>query len=451
MAKPSRSKQPAFDPSELEDLIHTPAVGTGVGSHLVQTSDERRIDPPGLHSAKQILEQLERGDQSTVVKPYLTTIVRSDSTETPITQSDQSLLENTGPESDKATVVVSKPPPLSVAIPETPILEQQQFPIWPVSIELWVTESGEVVPQSRVKRIRLAQDVLNSAEESVYDTLWNVKGAVRTEGDTYRFTQAGYDYLMKKTRLSKKTVQRIIDRLIAKDFINIEQPADIYRRTATTYRVFSYRTVLDRQAAKRRFHAVKIGPGFLFARKVDDTGRAFQNMTTVATSNSSTAASETTPTVVRNNLTTVVPETTRTIDKVNVDISSSDILALRSALGNTLGIIDDEAIRKLFIQCRSRAGDCTIEEIAYIVSQKLRFVRNIQNPVGFMLKAVPAHFENDGHLPIREILRQQAEERLQQWQQTYQFWTKIAEDPAQPEEERNQARGILESLRNCQP
>lgn len=447
MAKPSRSKQPAFDPRELEDLIHTPAVGTGVGSHLVQTSDERRRTnlPPALL----ILDQLD--DPSIVVTPDLTTVARSTSAEIPITQGDQSLLETTGPQADQSTVVVSRPPPLPLAIPDAPILEQRQFPIPPVSIELWLTESGEVVPQSRVKRIRVAQDVLNSAEESVYDTLWNAKGAVRTEGDTYRFTQAGYDYLIKKTRLSKKTVQRIIDRLITKDFITIEQPADIYRRTATTYRVFSYRTVLDRQAAKGRLHAVKIGPGFLFARKVNDTGRSAKHIPTVVMSNSSTAVNETTPTVVRNNLTTVVPETTKTIDKLNIDISSSDTAALRSALGNTLGIIDAAAVRKLFVQCRNRAGDCTIEEIAYIVSQKLRFVRNIQNPVGFMLKAVPSHFENDGHLPIREILRQQAEERLQQWQQTYQFWTKIAEDPAQPEEERNQARGFLESLRNCQP
>ena len=41
MARVSRSsrKQPAFDPSELSDLIFSPAVGTGVGSHL--------LGPPG--------------------------------------------------------------------------------------------------------------------------------------------------------------------------------------------------------------------------------------------------------------------------------------------------------------------------------------------------------------------------------------------------------------------
>ena len=31
----SSRKQPDFDPSELDDLIFSPAVGTGVGSHLI--------------------------------------------------------------------------------------------------------------------------------------------------------------------------------------------------------------------------------------------------------------------------------------------------------------------------------------------------------------------------------------------------------------------------------
>ena len=48
MPKGSRSnrRQPAFDPSELEDLIFTPAVGTGVGSHLIDRLIARRTSLP---------------------------------------------------------------------------------------------------------------------------------------------------------------------------------------------------------------------------------------------------------------------------------------------------------------------------------------------------------------------------------------------------------------------
>src|ERR1035441_9285513 len=99
----------------------------------------------------------------------------------------------------------------------------------PKEVFLWITEQGDLVPQARVKRIRLAQDVINSAEESVYDTLWAAKSQT-DEREASRIVQAGYDYLVKRTRLSKKTIQRIIAKLIDKDFIAIERPADIYQR-----------------------------------------------------------------------------------------------------------------------------------------------------------------------------------------------------------------------------
>ena len=139
-------------------------------------------------------------------------------------------------------------------------------------LNLWVTDDGDLVSQSRVRRIRIAQDVVNSAEEAVYDALWNTKTAqdAAGSGDSARIVQAGYDYLMKRTRLSKKTIQRVIDRLIHKDFIAIEKPADIYRRIPTVYRVFDYRAILAHHLRKGRTHVAKIGPGFTYAHPIDD-------------------------------------------------------------------------------------------------------------------------------------------------------------------------------------
>ena len=53
MPKGSRSnrRQPAFDPSELEDLIFTPAVGTGVGSHLIDRAIHFPAPTSGLSPA----------------------------------------------------------------------------------------------------------------------------------------------------------------------------------------------------------------------------------------------------------------------------------------------------------------------------------------------------------------------------------------------------------------
>ena len=196
MSSPSRSKNktnPAFDLNELADLIHTPAVGSGVSSHL--------LERPGDH---------------------MTTVVTFNST--------------TGVLLSQTTVAMSN--------------------------HIWVSEDGAYVPPKKVRRIDSALDALSAAEQSVYEFL----AGLQAEGR--EVAQAGYDLIMKRTGLSKKTVQRIIDKLIDKDFIAIEIPADIYRRTSTVYRVFPYDAVLARHARKDRLYIAKIGPGKVYVRQL---------------------------------------------------------------------------------------------------------------------------------------------------------------------------------------
>src|SRR5688572_29511423 len=119
MAKPSRSKQPAFDPAELEDLIFTPAVGSGVGSHLVRTPNAE-IDP------------------TTVVTTQVATAVTS-------AEMDVTAVGRSGGSG-------------------------------------WVTETGESVPHSRVRPIRTASDALSAGELMVYEALWNW-GSSAPQGD----------------------------------------------------------------------------------------------------------------------------------------------------------------------------------------------------------------------------------------------------------------------------
>jgi len=192
--KPARSKKTQdFDPSELADLILTPAVGSGVGSHLI-------------HQAS----------------PFKTTVVLK----------------------DRTTVVSIDEPTVDM---------------------IWVTEAGDLVPQSRVKPIRLIQDILNAAEQTVYDALWNHASGIHQNGQQpSRLVQAGYHPLMKQTLLSKKTIQRVIDRLIAKDFIAVEHPADIYERKPTVYRVFAFGSILARLEERGRLHAARIGLGVVY-------------------------------------------------------------------------------------------------------------------------------------------------------------------------------------------
>ena len=305
-------------------------------------------------------------------------------------------------------------------------------------LNLWVTDDGDLVSQSRVRRIRIAQDVVNSAEEAVYDALWNTKTAQdgAGSGDSARIVQAGYDYLMKRTRLSKKTIQRVIDRLIHKDFIAIEKPADIYRRIPTVYRVFDYRAILAHHLRKGRTHVAKIGPGFTYAHPIDDPRRISvdtPNMTTVAIINRTTVdpdhLSTGAPTIPvtgdKENKTTVVQETIRSIDKNLLDKTSSASRAstssettttapaeLISGLQRIVEFVDSEAATLLWNECRFRVPDCRADEVLYFAQGKASVCAGgrIKNPVGFLLATVPKCFEGPAFTNFRREEQRKAEE-----------------------------------------
>lgn len=431
MARASRSKTPEFDPSELEDLIMTPAVGSGVGSHLL--SHEAEVKPPTVV----ILEQTTIGDSN------ITTV------DIPNPSGQQEPLYNKDTES---TTVVRSIPTSVVQLELSTVAElttvgEPTTVVRSAPQSFWLTEAGEFVPASRIKRIRLAQDVLSPAEEAVYDTLWGVRGGPREERENYRIAQAGYDYLMKRTRLSKKTIQRIVDRLIDKGFIAIDKPADIYQRTSTIYRVYTYRAVLDRQAERGRFHVAKIGPGFVYVREMATP----TNLTTVVESGMTTGPLATTTTGAKDNQTTVAVETTKRIEQSFLDQSSSspaEVQELKVCLEQHLGPLDDDATRQLLALCRRRAPDCTVEEIAYFVGYKMRSVNGIHNPVGFILTAVPRHFENNAHSSVRALLREESARRRRNWEEEYRYWQTTASDLRLSPEERRQAEEVIRSLEN---
>ena len=550
MTRASRSnkKQPAFDPSELTDLIFSPAVGTGVGSHLVGAENNfpalndsngrnlpaelAHLTTVGISLTRDLspttanlstvahlkLPTVDKLDMSTIDMhsgiPELTTEREKDSvpvaagnllardmsptaanvsTVAPLNPSTidkegmstmdmKTRISELKPESAKtyapvqpylatvddtalttmgaplaSTVDMSAKLPLeprsvpncqmeaaTLALPvvhESKFVEQRRFlgreeaddyqneinssiqgseqyhqvPARP--LVLWITENGDLIPDARVKRIRLAQDVINSAEEAVYDTLWNSKSARSDEPDSSKVVQAGYDYLVKRTRLSKRTIQRIVEKLIDKDFISIERPADIYQRTSTVYRVFNYKTVLERHSLKNRSHVAKLGPGFSYVRPFYDprtsthTSESARLSTVVATGPTtvdrrrlSPVDRGTTDTVEEKDLSTMAKATTTYIDSNALDQKTSSSI-LYEALSH-YGPIDDDIIERLIRSCRQQTADCSEEEIAHFVRQKGALVRirdsRIYSPIGFLLTAVPKCLSGEAFRLYRE-------------------------------------------------
>jgi predicted transcriptional regulator len=282
-----------------------------------------------------------------------------------------------------------------------------------------------LVSAARVKKIRLAQDVINSAEESVYDTLWNAKLVAAEE--SCRLVQAGYDYLVKRTRLSRKTIQRIVAKLLEKDFIEVDTRADIYQRVATVYRVFSYKAVLERNIRKGRLHVAKMGPGFSYARPLQATQESTQRTTdqttidmsdvsSVVSDDMATVVKPSTVTMVKTDQPTVVKMSPYLLDTKSLDITSSASPAVASALAS-FGTVDDDVITQLVAACRSYAADCTEEEIVHFIREKGKVVQRrdnrIQNPVGFLLTAVPKCFSAHALAELRgKQSRERAEVRI---------------------------------------
>lgn len=136
-------------------------------------------------------------------------------------------------------------------------------------MSLWMTEGGDLLPGKKVRRIHSAVEALSDTEETVYTVLWTMSPGTTEDGE--RSAQAGYDLLVRKTQFSRKTIQRIIDKLLEKGFIEIQTPADIYARTSTVYRVLGFRNVWARLSARDRLHVARIGPGVVFVRPYTTT------------------------------------------------------------------------------------------------------------------------------------------------------------------------------------
>jgi len=160
MAKLSRSKQPEFDPHELADLILTPAVGTGVGSHLLRTVAagqnevasntfvEQKIENPLAAVAQSAKDSV----QPTVASFDSPTVLSSELSQSRHVFDYAGDNHNRLLPGDNATTVVKLYAAKASQIGASSHLGNL--------FSLWVTESGEILPESRVRRIRLAQDVL---------------------------------------------------------------------------------------------------------------------------------------------------------------------------------------------------------------------------------------------------------------------------------------------------
>lgn len=267
-------------------------------------------------------------------------------------------------------------------------------PVSTVEAGYWRAEGAPgIFSPSRVHRIVKAQDSLTHVEEAVYDVLWGPKR--KGEQEEHRTVRMGYTELAMKSRVSKRTIQSIVERLIQKRFIRVVEAADIYHRRPTVYEVRGYAAALNAQRAEGRVWIIKTGRGTFFAHRLASTVEAGLPSTVEVSSPSTVHASSTvtveagSPSTVAPTATTSLGIKTKAVAGQQIPSSTAAPAIVAAAIIREFGFVDDDALQRLVKACRQNASDATDEEIAELgafVAKKISCMRSgVKSPVDLLI------------------------------------------------------------------
>jgi hypothetical protein len=123
--------------------------------------------------------------------------------------------------------------------------------------------------------------------------------------------------------------------------------------------------------------------------------------------------------------------------------------SLRSALEDIAPTADDDAIARLLYACFSRCPEATEEDVRDGVCLKSLHIRQgrVQNPLGFLLTAVPKLLEGEGLHRLRAWRRQRALQPASAEPSDLRGeLLRLAADPASTEEDRGFVQRVLQDL-----
>lgn len=280
----------------------------------------------------------------------------------------------------------------------------------------------------KVRRCIVAQDGHSLGEEALYQSLWNARIAKFETKETKLIT-AGWKVMSHLARLTPRNTKNNCQSLIEKLALELVAGENSSERIGRTYRVFSYKAILDRRKAAGLEWVIRTR-GVQF---VDPPPPP--------------------------------PQPTRVVERDTVPgrgpvrmTANGRFPKLVTLLSDRLGFAEDTSIGALVEACRRNAADATEDEIVRFTAAKLDLaarMRNIQNPMGFLLTAVPRCFQGAAfeHFRAAERLRKQAEaQREAALQEEMEFYRKqqqaILADPSASEEDKSIARSILASFSN---
>ena len=117
------------------------------------------------------------------------------------------------------------------------------------SVQHW--RADQPAPLDKLWNLRKASSVQHGhtpVQQTIYTVMW-AEGRLQPDGS--RIVQVGYEHLARLTGLHKTTISRNLRSLQVKFSIEALQPANPVARIGTTYRVNSYRAILERRREAR--------------------------------------------------------------------------------------------------------------------------------------------------------------------------------------------------------
>jgi hypothetical protein len=307
------------------------------------------------------------------------------------------------------------------------------------------TANGRTV---RIRPARSVQDAHTNGEHLLLTAMWK-KGS--PESDDTRLLRAGLAELSRWTGSHKTSCRAYIRALIAK--LALEE-AETFNASAGSdgarvYRIFSFNTILDRRRRTNLTHVIRTGAVWFVdprtGEKLTPDSNLLSGSNLPPDSNLPPASGSNHPPAPGSNQ----PPLNKNREEV---VKQTTATAVAEAL-SSYGPVDNEAITRLVRSCKEQTPDCTEQEISHFIHEKGRLVKaresRIQNPIGFLIDAVPKCFAGETFRLWRQTGREAPatgdddpndEERDRAWGREHEA---ELNDPTVPEEVKRVIRKCL--------
>jgi hypothetical protein len=303
----------------------------------------------------------------------------------------------------------------------------------------------------KVHHCSTVQDGHSANEQLLYEMLWR---SAKPASSDDRLISISREDMAGQTRITVRNIKGVLDRLIEKLSVERVIEPNSFARAAATYRIYSYRTILERRRSAglewvTRANGVKfISAGLaqeILSRPKFGGGDVSQPRGTMDhpsnVSLSNGILSKDVPSMDgRSRLTSPVPS--------QGGSSSSFPADLGAGLRKINPAFDSAAVARLWRECRARIADCTVEEVLHFVglkASKLRSDRSVRNTIGLLLMSVPEFFDTSTIQEFRTMRQQQLAEEMRLAEETQRYWRGVLEDPNTTDEDRAMALEFVES------